>query len=304
MVNFGFSQGCKKVSHPDTSIKETWSGFANEARHREASPLQNMLKSVTSSCRLLAMSSMVRQVSCISKYHRLINSVTQGGDIGTAVTRGTGLLYPDHCRASHLNMMMPNPPTPMANQELYYKTQQHTLDEAEKQGVERVKWFREQGYGYNLEQSTKPQTIGYSMMDSPVGLLAWVYEKLHDWTDSYQWTSDEILTWISIYYFSTAGPHASQRIYYESTHDPAGFSKKVHEYNPHVKMGVARFPKEIIHTPKLWIHTYGPVVYESENDKGGHFAAWERPDVIVKDLRTMFGKGGGAYGVVKGRAGY
>lgn len=201
-------------------------------------------------------------------------------------------------------MAIPNAPSPTTNSQLFYKSQQTPLSASEKAGLERTKWFSEQGFGYNLEQSTKPQTIGYSMTDSPIGLLSWIYEKLHDWTDAYPWTDDEVLTWISIYYFSTAGPAASQRIYYESTHDEKGFSRRVHEYNPLTKVGIARFPKELFHTPKLWIHTYGDVVYESDSEKGGHFAAWERPDIIVNDLRTMFGKGGGAYAIVHGRTGY
>lgn len=95
-------------------------------------------------------------------------------------------------------MFIPAAPSPTLHPDLYYRSQQKPLDADELAGIERTKWFREQGYGYNLEQQTKPQTIGYSMTDSPVGLLAWIYEKLHDWTDAYPWTDDEVLTWISI----------------------------------------------------------------------------------------------------------
>ena len=72
--------------------------------------------------------------------------------------------------------------------------------------------FHKEGTGYSAVHSTKPQTIGYSLSDSPVGLLAWIYEKLHDWTDDYEWRDDEVLTWVSIYWFSTAGPAASLRM--------------------------------------------------------------------------------------------
>ena len=88
----------------------------------------------------------------------------------------------------------------------------------EQRGFERSKWFQENGMGYFHLQTTKPQTIGFALADSPVGLLAWIYEKLHDWTDNYPWTEDEILTWVCIYIFSTAGPAASVRIYYEASH--------------------------------------------------------------------------------------
>lgn len=141
------------------------------------------------------------------------------------------------------------------------------------------------------------------MADSPVGILAWILEKLHDWSDSYPWTDDEILTWVSIYVFSTAGPTAAARIYYEVMHDKGGWMAKVASYID-VKLGVSRFPKELLVTPRLWNKTLGPVVFESEYEHGGHFAAWERPDALIDDLRKMFGKGGGAFAVVKGKTGF
>jgi len=141
------------------------------------------------------------------------------------------------------------------------------------------------------------------MTDSPVGLLAWIYEKLHDWTDSYAWTDDEVLTWVGIYYFSTAGPAATNNMYYDFEHrDPPVFAAQ--QVYVDVPMGVVRFAKDLVLLPKLWTRTLGPIVFESEYESGGHFAAWERPDAIIKDLRTMFGKGGGAYGVVEGKNGY
>lgn len=187
----------------------------------------------------------------------------------------------------------------------------HTLTpytDAEKAGLARSEWFQQQGSGYRHEQSTKPQTIGYAFADSPVALLAWIYEKLHDWTDSYPWTDEEICTWISIYWFSAAGPAANARIYFEAFHPSLGDKTITRQmlttWTPGVKLGFAHFPKELTVLPLTWCRTLGPVVYESKHDRGGHFAAWERPDVIVGDLRNMFGKGGGAYGVVKGKDGY
>lgn len=204
-----------------------------------------------------------------------------------------------------MNMAPAKPPTLKDNPTLYAKMQTTPLTDFEKAGLERGQWFEKEGAGYFAEQSTKPQTIGYSMTDSPVGLLSWIYEKLHDWSDSYPWTDDEVLTWISIYYFSTAGPAASQRIYYEASHDgEGGMMGVISDYIPDVKLGIARFPKELVLQPKLWAQTLGPLVFESEHDSGGHFAAWEKPEAIVKDLRTMFGKEGGAWAVVKDKTGY
>lgn len=226
---------------------------------------------------------------------------TQAGDWGYGITRAIGLLYPDHCKVSHFNMNLGLSPKWSTNPLLAL---QHALTPStarEKRGQERSEWFLKEGYGYNLLQSTKPQTVGFALADSPVALLAWIYEKLHDWTDSYPWTDDEILTWVSIYWFSTAGPEASVRIYHEATH-PEPQSKisteSLRGWIPRVKIGIAHFPREISIVPRTWAATLGPVVYQSEYAKGGHFAAWEVPEAIAEDLKNMFKKGGPCYGTV------
>lgn len=208
-----------------------------------------------------------------------------------------------HVKAHHVNNVAPAEPTATAHPALYAKVQATPLSDSEKAGLGRSEWFSKEGNGYYRQQATKPQTVGYFMMDSPIGLLAWIYEKLHDWADSYDWTDDEILTWVSIYYFSKAGPAATSYIYYDNEHrDPPVFAA-AQAYSD-VPLGISRFPQDLILLPKLWNHTLGPVVYEREYERGGHFAAWERPDAIVEDLRTMFGKDGGAYNVVKGKSGF
>lgn len=106
----------------------------------------------------------------------------------------------------------------------------------EKRGLERTKWFSTSGMGYFQLQSTKPQTVGYALADSPVALLAWIYEKLHDWTDEYPWSEEEILTWVSIYWFSTAGPAASVRIYYEANHSAEFKTSTPQKWVPNVKL--------------------------------------------------------------------
>jgi pimeloyl-ACP methyl ester carboxylesterase len=232
--------------------------------------------------------------------------VTQGGDWGFFTTRCMGLKYPDHVLASHVNMIRCNPPRYSSHPLLALQHAIFPYSEREKKGFERGNWFTKEGSGYRWTQSTKPQTIGYALQDSPVALLAWVYEKLHDWTDDYPWTDDEILTWISIYYFSTAGPAASVRIYYEATHSPKSTINRdtVLDPVPRVKLGITFFPKELTIPPRTWAKTMGPVVYENEQDRGGHFAAYECPDVIAMDLGRMFGKGGVCFGIVPGLSGY
>lgn len=170
--------------------------------------------------------------------------------------------------------------------------------------LERAKiWSTGSGRGYFALLTTKPQTISYSLSDSPIGLLAFIYEKLHDWTDKYPWTDGEILTWISIYWFSEAGAGASGFIYRESSEDKVWTFAKLQSYVDK-PLGFHYFPRELVNLPKAWLKGMGKVVYVGESDKGGHFAAWERPDAIAADLEKMFRKGGGAYGVVEGKSGY
>lgn len=229
------------------------------------------------------------------------------------ITRTLGHLYPDRIMASHINMIRATAPTAETHPAL---TVQHALQPytaRDEQGFARSKWFAEEGTGYRYQQSTKPQTLGYALADSPVGLLAWILEKLHDWTDQYPWTDDEILTWISIYWHSTAGPAASLRIYYEATHAPSNPVKDAmpfvnretaQKFIPTVPLGMAAFPKELNVVPRSWAHTLGPVVLYSEHEHGGHFATTEHPELIAEDLRKMLAKDGPVYGCVKGRDGY
>lgn len=214
------------------------------------------------------------------------------------------LQYPSSVLATHINMIRCDEPAILAQPLLALQNAvtPHTADD--KAGFARTTWFREEGSGYRNEQSTKPQTLGYSLADSPVGLLAWIYEKLHDWTDAYPWTDDEVLTWISIYAFSTAGPAASVRIYYESAHETPNMREAATRWVPCVKLATARFPQELGVYPRLWSYTMGPIVHASEHESGGHFAAWERPQEIATDLVSMFRKGGPCYGLVPGADGY
>ncbi|KAI1102972.1 alpha/beta-hydrolase [Jackrogersella minutella] len=235
--------------------------------------------------------------------------VTQGGDWGCHISRALAHLYPKYCKATHLNYDSANPPEFLKNPILSIQHALTPYNPREQHGVVRSKWFDQEGRGYSQLQTTKPQTLGYGLADSPVACLAWIYEKLHDWTDSYPWMDDEVCTWVSIYWFSTAGPAASVRIYYEMIHNVDGRKdkidqKKMRAWTPGVKLGFSHFPFDLQVRPSTWVRTLGNVVFEKEHNSGGHFAAWERPDDIVNDVREMFGKGGGAFGVVKGVTGY
>lgn len=170
-------------------------------------------------------------------------------------------------------------------------------------GLAKLQQMTKEGDGYYKLQTTKPQTIAYSLTDSPIGLLSWIYEKLHSWSDSYPWTDDEILTWVSIYWFSTAGPGASVKVYYEMEKRAPGAFVKSQEWVD-VPLGIARFEGDFVLLPSGWNGTLGPVVWERVHERGGHFAAWECPEDLVADLRGMFGRGGGAFEVVEGKSGF
>ncbi|KAI5895058.1 alpha/beta-hydrolase [Schizophyllum commune H4-8] len=223
--------------------------------------------------------------------------VTQGGDWGAGITRYMSLAYGvKHVKAWHTNMPTsfgPDPP----NVQL--------TPEEQEQAKLGVQWREKEG-AYLRLQSTKPQTLGYGMTDSPVGLLAWIYEKLVSWTHNYPWTDDEVLTWISIYWFSRAGPTASFRIYYESFSAIAKAAAAGQALPPpsSIPLGFTILPGEIVISPKPIRDLLGNVVFEEKHDKGGHFAAYEVPEILVGDLRKMYAKGGPAYGVVEGKDGY
>ncbi|KAL0567893.1 hypothetical protein V5O48_014100 [Marasmius crinis-equi] len=214
--------------------------------------------------------------------------VTQGGDWGAVITQEMASTYgPTHIKAWHSNMPLAEAPSEA----------QDELSAEDKACLDRIKWYRTKGNGYFIEQATQPQTVGYSLADSPVGLLAWIYEKLIVWSDGYTWEDDEVLTWISIYWFSRSGPAATVRTYYE--HRP----EEMKSTPPSIPFGASYFPKEILASPVRWLKSHN-LVFHARHPKGGHFAAHEVPELLVGDLRKMFGKGGPAFGVVNGRDGY
>ncbi|KAF8189921.1 Alpha/Beta hydrolase protein [Mycena galopus ATCC 62051] len=218
--------------------------------------------------------------------------VTQGGDWGFPITLTIAQIYGGkHSKAWHTNTAVGTAPT---------SGTEPPLTDKEKEGLERTAWVAKTGLGYLGEQTTQPQTLGYSLADSPVGLLAWIYEKLVVWTDAYTWEDDEVLTWISIYWFSRSGPTASLRIYFEV--GIAAFSTP--NPRPTIPLGISRFPRDLVVFPKSWTQEIGNIVFDKDHESGGHFAAYERPQRLADDLRKMFGKGGPAFGVVTGSSGY
>jgi microsomal epoxide hydrolase len=203
----------------------------------------------------------------------------QGGDWGSMVTRHLADLAPEHVVGAHVNMMMATPPgepDDLAD-----------LSEREVAVMSRMQDYLTTGNGYVAIQSTRPQTLAYGLVDSPVGLLSWILEKFWAWTDNDGNPTDavprdELLTNVSIYWFTkTAG--SSARLYYESLR-----SEAVRVPATTVPLGVANFPGEIIGARRRWVERENNLVHWTEFDRGGHFAALEEPDLLVDDVRSFF----------------
>jgi pimeloyl-ACP methyl ester carboxylesterase len=215
--------------------------------------------------------------------------VAQGGDIGASVTDAMGRQGPEGLIGIHLSLLA-------GALGLADKLPANT--EQERAAHKALAEFRTTGFGYFLEQSTRPQTIGYSLMDSPVGLAAWLLD--HD-TDSYykisrafvdrrpvgSLTRETILDNISLYWLTGTGASAA-RWYWEFGQFLAGAGSQA---PPPVKVPVAftAFPGEIWAAPRSWIETVYPgVAYYNAVDRGGHFAAWEEPALFVSEMRAAF----------------
>ena len=140
---------------------------------------------------------------------------------------------------------------------------------------------------YSQLQGTKPQTLGYSLNDSPAGLAAWIVEKFRTWSDSggnveKKFTKDELLTNITIYWVTETGP-SSVRLYYENRRD-AGLQGQVE-----VPFACAVFPGELFaNAPRQWVEASYNLVQYTEMPRGGHFAAMEEPELLVADMRKFF----------------
>jgi len=203
----------------------------------------------------------------------------QGGDVGSAVTTWLGALASDRLKGIHLNLVFTRPPKqdPMAG-----------VTEAEAKMLENRSAYMANEIGYQHIQGTKPQTLGYGLNDSPVGLAAWITEKFHKWTHhrgdlEEAISKDELLTDISIYWF-TQSITSSVRMYYESRrYDGKPFPDRID-----VPTAVANFPGELYQPPRAWVEKQFNLVHWSHPERGGHFAALEAPDLLVDDIREAF----------------
>jgi pimeloyl-ACP methyl ester carboxylesterase len=214
--------------------------------------------------------------------------VAQGGDQGAAVTDAMGRQAPEGLAGIHMNLLV----TALGGGAMPAGT------EAERAALEQTKTFRATGFGYFLEQATRPQTIGYALTDSPLALAAWMLD--HD-TDAYykisaaftggqpsgNLTRDHILDNITLYWLTGTGTSAA-RSYWEAGRAQALAAGQA---PPEVKLpvGFTTFPGEIFAAPRSWVEkSYPHLTYYHQAAQGGHFAAWEEPELFTTEIRAAF----------------
>jgi pimeloyl-ACP methyl ester carboxylesterase len=202
--------------------------------------------------------------------------VAQGGDWGAFVTNKIGEQAPEGCTGIHVNM-------PMARRT---KAAREDPTEADRRAIERMDFYNQWDSGYSKQQATRPQSLGYGLVDSPVALAGWIYEKLQVWSDNPgdAWDilgRDAVLDNIMLYWLTGTGA-SSARLYWESF---GGGNDGVIV----LPAGASAFPKDIMPVPRSWMEQrYANMVYWNELDRGGHFAAWEQPGLFVDELRKCF----------------
>jgi len=204
--------------------------------------------------------------------------VAQGGDWGSAVTGAIGIIKPEGCLGIHVNMPIARPlPEDLANP-----------TPPEQKALAALQHYQDWDSGYSKQQSTRPQSVGYGLVDSPAGLAGWILEKMWAWTDNagspYDVLSrDQILDNLMLYWLPGTGA-SSARLYWESFNSfaPMEFTLPV---------AISAFPREILPAPRKWVErNVKNLVHWGEMEKGGHFAAWEQPEAFVNELRTAFAK--------------
>jgi pimeloyl-ACP methyl ester carboxylesterase len=223
--------------------------------------------------------------------HRLgyTRYVAQGGDVGASITDAMGRQGPEGLVGIHLNLLV----TVLAGIQLPEESDE------ERAAREALDTFRATGFGYFLEMATRPQTIGYALLDSPISLAAWMLD--HD-TDSYykisgafvdgkpsgNLTREHILDNITLYWLTGTGASAA-RSYWESGQTAAHAAGQTPP-DVAVPVGFTTFPGEIWQTPRSWAEkSYPTLTYFNKVDKGGHFAAWEEPELFSHEVRATFG---------------
>jgi pimeloyl-ACP methyl ester carboxylesterase len=215
--------------------------------------------------------------------------VAQGGDVGAAVTDAMGRQAPEGLVGIHVNLLV----TVLASPK-------QAESEQERAAAAQIATFRESGFGYFLEMATRPQTIGYALLDSPVALAAWLFD--HD-TDSYykisrafvddqpagNLTRDNIIDNVTLYWLTGTGASAARSYWEDGNALAAALASGQAPPEVTIPVGFTTFPGEIWRTPRSWAEkSYPSLSYFNEVDKGGHFAAWEEPELFSEEMRAAF----------------
>ncbi len=201
----------------------------------------------------------------------------QGGDWGSAVTSVIGSQNLGNCAGIHINMVAGAPPADLMAD----------MTDFEKAALARMQWYREKDTGYSIQQSTRPQTLGYGLADSPVGQMAWIVEKFHGWTDcdgnpENVITRDHLLDNVMLYWLTNSAA-SSARLYWQSFRSFASSAVAI-------PTGCSLYPMELMRLSRRWAERrYTNITYWNEPTKGGHFAAMEQPASFVAELRACFG---------------
>jgi len=217
--------------------------------------------------------------------------VAQGGDVGASVTDSMGRAAPDGLLGIHMNLLV----TTLSGAPVPENTDE------ERKAREATNVFRSTGFGYFLEQSTRPQTIGYGLLDSPVALAAWMldhdtdayYKAYHAFVDgnpSGNLTPDHFLDNITLYWLTGTGASAA-RSYWENAQAGPRAVEPGQAPPPAVTLpvGFSAFPGEIWQSPRSWVEAgYPNVTYYNKPERGGHFAAWEEPELFATEVRAAF----------------
>ena len=231
-----------------------------------------------------------------SAFHRLMlrlgypRYVSQGGGWGAIVSEVLALQAPTGLLGIHVNMPGTVPPDVLRHLRNFDPAPAE-LSDRETMAYDRLLHFYRDGFGYAAMMSQSPQTIGYALADSPVAMAAFCYDKFAEWTDSggepeNVFRYDEMLDAISFYLLTNTGA-SSSRSYWEAAQAGGGPFDAVDI--PSLPVAVTVFPGEIYRAPKSWAErSFGNLIYWNEVDRGGHFAAWEEPELFSEELRAAF----------------
>ena len=217
--------------------------------------------------------------------------VSQGGDWGSVVADAMGRQAPAGLLGIHVNMPA-TVPKDVAKALSNGEPAPAGLSQAEKAAFESLDSLYKKGGGYAAMMVTRPQTVGYGLADSPAGLAAWMYDKFASWTYSggdaeRSLTKDEMLDDITLYWLTNSAT-SSARLYWENNNNNFNaVEQRTGEIS--VPVAVTVFPGEIYRAPKTWTErSYRKLIYFHEVDKGGHFAAWEEPQIFAEEMRAAF----------------